>query len=688
MNRSLTSPGTEISRSPTHGKSVLYGESTGALVTRVRRPFFKRARSRTRPRCVPGCTASGQVSFGLEARTLLSTLEVTALVFSPNELGAPVSAVGILGNIPSEAFGLTSGLLRSAGQSDSEFTPANVAMADLNGDGTPDLIVADGSTDSILIYLGLGGGQFGQPVRLTDALPPGSDPVAVSVADLNGDGRPDLMVAEKGFDVVSLFMNTTGISGGIGATAPASPITFQQVATISAGPGPVSVVCGNYEGTGRYLAVGDSGTDSLMIFTMAADGTVDRSAPQVIPLGYSPDMLVPLPGTAQATMAVVDSRDSTISIVTGIGDSSPRVQTIGSGGLGPVAAASFTSGSSTGLIVENGGDGSIAVFMEGPRGLTMTSRFTSPSLITTASPSLSNVHDLGSFVFANAGTSTSTLVGFISTGPTISSVPKAEVTLGSQQLQQLQPLHPADLTLVSTLLPVSVEAVPTSVVSTNLVQTSSPPVSIAAPALNPPGLGNGPEKDLAFGAEENGGEAIAQADVPAANAAAPWERYISGVDEAMEQLHQETLERTSRSPSAVEARAGSAVPAEAQVAARVDSTAIDGKLAMAAKEHVRQSALFESAALGSIGVIFGPPASETNIAAKREPATSIPADARSLDRSDGLSTSGNDGGPSRSIAVSALLAVAVISPRAIGKWLQAKSIRRREDQPPGRPRQR
>ena len=683
MNRSLTSPGTEISRDQTRGKSVLYAENKGAPVPKVRRPFFKRAKRRTRPRCVPGCTASGQVSFGLEARTLLSTLEVTALAFSPDELRAPVSAVGILGNIPSEAFGLTSGLLHSAGQSDSGFTPANVAMADLTGDGTPDLIVADGSTDSVLIYLGLGGGQFGQPVRLTDALPPGSDPVAVSVADLNGDGRLDLMVAEKGSDLVSLFMNTTRISGDIGATAPASPITFQQVATISAGPGPVSVVCGDYEGTGRYLAVGDSGNDSLMIFTMAADGTVDRSAPQVIPLGYSPDLLVPLPGTAQPTMAVVDSRDSTISIVTGIGDSNPRVQTIGSGGLDPVAAASFTSGTSSGLIVENGGDGSIAVFMEGPRGLTMTSRFSSPSLITTASPSLSNVHDLGSFVFASAGTSTSTLVGFVSTGPTISSVPKAEVNLSSQQLQ---PLHPADLTLVSTLLPVSIETAPTSVVSTNLVQASSPPVSVAAPVGNQPGLGNGPEKDLAFGAEENGGEAIAQADAPAANAVAPWERYISGVDEAMEQLHQETLERTSRSPSAVEARAGSSVPVEAQVAARVDSTAIDSKLALAAKEHVRQSALFESAALGSIGVIFGPPASETNIAAKHEPATPIPGDARGLDRSDGLSTSGNDGGQSRSIAVSALLAVAVISPRAIGKWLQSKSIRRREDQPPARPR--
>jgi hypothetical protein len=321
--------------------------------------------------------------------------------------------------------------------------------------------------------------------------------------------------------------------------------------------------------------------------------------------------------------------------------------------------------------------------MEGPRGLAMTSKFSSPSLITTASLSFSNVQDLGSFVFAPTGTSTSTLVGFVSTGQTITAIPEAQVALTSQQLQAL---HPADLTLVSTLLPVSIEATPTSVASTNQAQASSGfVVSVSAPGVNQPGLGNGPQKDWALQVEDLGGEAFVQADVPVATAAAPWEKYISGVDEAMEQLHQETLERTSRSPSAVEARAASPVAVDGQVAARLEAQAIESKQAIAASERVKDAAIFEAAAL-SIGVIFGPPAAETDIAAERGLLTSSAADARTLDRSDGFTTNGNEGGRGQSIAVSALLTVAVISPRAVGKWLKSKTIRRREGQPQARSR--
>ena len=681
MNRNLSETSSETSQDTRLGCRVLYGESGGVPEARARRRFFKRPSRRARPRCVPGCTAFERVSFALEARTMLSTLPVTSLAVSPVELRAEATFQTLVGSLPG-GLDFRNGLLGSNGASNGSFNPSDIAMADLNGDGTPDLIVADGSSDRILIYSGLGGGQFGQPVRLTDGLPEGEGPAGLSVADLNGDGRLDLMVADKGADAVSIFMNTTRISGALGAVSPASPITFQSVATISAGPGPVSVVCGSYEGSGRYMAVGDSGTNSLMIFSMAADGTVDTEAPQVIALGHSPDLLVPLPGTGPATMAVVDSSDSTISLVTGIGDADPQVQTVSSGGLGPVAAQSFTSGKSSGLIVENGGDGSIAMFVQGPRGLMMTSKFSSPSLISSSITSLSNIHDLGSLVFASGSSSTSTLLGFVSTGPTITSVPKAQVTVTTQQLQSL---HPSDVTIVSTLLPVSIEAapLPAPLATASLVQASSPAVSVsvAAPGVNQPGRGNGAEKDGALSTGDGGGEMLTQTESPALGSAAPWEKYISGVDEAMEQLHQETIERQSRSPSAVEARAAAPAAGDIQVAARALSSTFEGKRAIALHKPVKESALFESAALGSIGVLFGPPSSPIDIAAESGLAPSNPVKARSVDRSEGLSSSGNEGGGSRSIAVSALLTVAVISPGAALRWLRTRTTTRRGGRP-------
>ena len=77
----------------------------------------------------------------------------------------------------------------------------SVVVADVNGDGKPDIVVGScapnpstcGSADGVVsILLGNGDGTF-QSARTFDAGAPHS--AAVSVADLNGDGKPDVIVA-------------------------------------------------------------------------------------------------------------------------------------------------------------------------------------------------------------------------------------------------------------------------------------------------------------------------------------------------------------------------------------------------------------------------------------------------------------------------------------------------------------
>src|SRR5262249_32964927 len=87
--------------------------------------------------------------------------------------------------------------------------PRNIQLADLNGDGIPDEVAANSSSNTVEVSLGLGGGGFGKPKPFAV----GTNPVGITVADLNGDRSPDLIVANQGSNDVSvLFGSGTGTS--------------------------------------------------------------------------------------------------------------------------------------------------------------------------------------------------------------------------------------------------------------------------------------------------------------------------------------------------------------------------------------------------------------------------------------------------------------------------------------------
>ena len=80
-------------------------------------------------------------------------------------------------------------------------TPVSVAAADVNGDGKPDLIVANEGDNTVSVLLNTTApGATTPSFAAQQTFATGSQPESVAVADVNGDGQPDLIVANQGYD--------------------------------------------------------------------------------------------------------------------------------------------------------------------------------------------------------------------------------------------------------------------------------------------------------------------------------------------------------------------------------------------------------------------------------------------------------------------------------------------------------
>jgi hypothetical protein len=135
------------------------------------------------------------------------------------------------------------------------YTAWSVAVADVNGDGKPDLLVAnsclvnDCSRGAVSVLLGNGDGTFRVPVSYGSG---GWAPRSIAVADVNGDGKPDLVVANCGRIGISTCPSASVGNGVLGIFLGNGDGTFQAVATYdSGGVGAQSVAIADVNGDGK-----------------------------------------------------------------------------------------------------------------------------------------------------------------------------------------------------------------------------------------------------------------------------------------------------------------------------------------------------------------------------------------------------------------------------------------------------
>ena len=241
-------------------------------------------------------------------------------VVNPATLTSNVIFVPVAAHQTSTSFPATASSTVSVGT-----TPQGLAVADFNGDGKPDMAVANYGADTVTILLGNGNGTF------TTASTPSAGAGAnwVVTGDFNGDGKLDLAVAN---------LLSSG-SGGVSILLGDGTGHFTLGSSPNTGDGPFSLVTGDFNGDGKLdLAVSNSVGNSVTILLGNGDGTFTSNAtygvgadPQEIVAGdFNEDGILDL--------AVANETDSTVTILLGTGTGSFNVQTaISTGGtLNPI----------------------------------------------------------------------------------------------------------------------------------------------------------------------------------------------------------------------------------------------------------------------------------------------------------------------------------------------------------------
>ncbi|MEU2135125.1 VCBS repeat-containing protein [Streptomyces sp. NPDC018352] len=239
------------------------------------------------------------------------------------------------------------------------------ALGDLNGDGKADLVTPVRGSNTLVAALGNGKGDFGPGVSFE--LDTGTYPTAVALADLNGDGRLDAVVAaaltkqptQHGMESMGSIVELLG--DGKGGFAPATSYfapTLVNQSTNAMFPVDITVADMNGDSKPDVLTSNTNG-DNVSVWTNDGTGALGTASNYYVgggrPSSYSAGQLRPsglktgdVNGDGKPDVVTVNAGTSDISVL--LGD--------GKGRLGP--ATRFADGVFLGRAIALGdvsGDG-------------------------------------------------------------------------------------------------------------------------------------------------------------------------------------------------------------------------------------------------------------------------------------------------------------------------------------------
>jgi hypothetical protein len=248
--------------------------------------------------------------------------------------------------------------------------PACVAAADINGDGSLDLISANNAASTLSVWTNNGSGIFSSnatlnlssgPIPLLGGNQPllggNANPWCIVAADVNGDGIPDLICANAGGNSLTVFINNG--SGGFGTGA-----------TYQVGSEPSCVMAADINGDGYLdLICANAGGNSLTVLTNNGSGGFGFGTPlNVVNVGNRPDSVAAadMNGDGYLDLICANSNDNTLMILTNNGSGNFGSNTTVNVGSHPssVVAADINGDGKMDLICANYVDGTLTVLTQ------------------------------------------------------------------------------------------------------------------------------------------------------------------------------------------------------------------------------------------------------------------------------------------------------------------------------------
>ncbi len=228
--------------------------------------------------------------------------------------------------------------------------PRSVDAGDLNGDGHPDVVVANSSDQTVSVLFGDGSGGLGPKIDL----PTGADPRSVAIGDVNGDGDADLVVADHADSKISVLLG--GGPGGFG-----SALDYPTA------PSPSAVAIVDLNGDGRRDVVVACGGLGGSVSVLLATAFGDLGPKTDYPVGDFPTALAvgEVNGDWKPDIVVANSGSNTVSLLPGdgIGGFGPGSDFPAGPGPRSVALADMNLDGYPDLVVAGHSSGTISVLL-------------------------------------------------------------------------------------------------------------------------------------------------------------------------------------------------------------------------------------------------------------------------------------------------------------------------------------